>query len=113
MIHRKRMSTLIIIAAIGLFSSIASAADNWQWYECSVLKVGVGGGRYEFQLSGTNMYSGSPGSISAWYEIHPGSTQLEKEILAIVLASVSLGKKVQVLLIPELTQSIYAIYLVM
>ncbi len=112
MILSKRILISIIVAAVCLFSSAASAADNWQWYECTVIEFGVGGGRYEFHLSGTNMYGGSPGGIDTWFEIHPSSAQLQKEIMAVVLTAVSLGKKVKVLVIPEVTKSIYAIYLV-
>jgi hypothetical protein len=108
----KRLLTWTIFAAICLFASSA-LADNWQWYECSVVKAGVGGGRYEFLLSGTNMYGGSPSGINSWYEIHPASAQQQKEILAILLTAASLGKKIEVLMIPEVTKSIYAIYLQM
>ena len=110
MIIRKWILISIIIAAIGLFSSIASAADNWQWCVCDVLKVGVGGGRYEFLLSGN--YKSGGGSVNAWFEVHPSSAQFQKEILAIALTAVSLGKKVEVLLIPGVTASVYAIYLI-
>lgn len=117
--NRKQILISIIFAAICLFSSIALAADNWQWYECTVTKVGAGGGRYEFLFLGTNMYPDTPASGyngpigGTWYEIHPSSTQLQKEILAVVLTASSLGKKVEVLLIPEVTKSIYAIYMKM
>ena len=110
MILRKRILISIIVAAICLFGSVASAVDNWQWCECSVVRVGVGGGRYEFLLSG-NYMQGS-GSVNAWFEIHPASAQFQQEILAIALTAVSLGKKVEVLLIPGVTKSIYALYLV-
>ena len=113
MILRKRILISIIVAAVCLFGTAASAADNWQWYECTVTKIGVGGGRYQFQLQGNNMYGGLPSSVNKWFEIHPNSALLQKEILAVVLTAVSLGKKVEVLLIPEVTKSIYAIYLKM
>ena len=109
MILRRRILISIIVAAICLFSGAASAADNWQWCECDVVKVGVGGGRYEFLLSGN--YKSGTGSVNAWFEIHPSSTELKREILAVALTAASLGKKVEVLLIPEVTQSIYALYL--
>lgn len=112
MIHKKRMLISIIVTAICLFAS-GALADNWQWYECSIAKAGVGGGRYEFMLSGTNMYGGYPSGINSWYEIHPASAQQQKEVLAILLTAASLGKKVEVMLIPEVTKSIYALYLKM
>jgi hypothetical protein len=52
-------------------------------------------------------------TVNTYYEVHPSSIQLQKEILAIALTAVSLGKKVEVLLIPEITKSIYALYLKM
>ncbi len=111
MILGKRILVPIIVAAICLFSAATSAADNWQWYECTVIEFGVGGGRYEFMLSGNNTSGGTPSAINSWFEIHPSSENLKKEILAVVLTAVSLGKKVRVLLIPEVTKSIYALYL--
>jgi hypothetical protein len=109
MILRKRILIWIIVAATCLVSGAASAADNWQWCECDVVKTGIGGGRYEFLLSGSFM-NGS-GTVSGWYQIHPSSAQLQKEILAVALTAVSLGIKVEVLLIPDVTESIYAFYL--
>ncbi len=110
MIIRKRILISMIVAAICLFSSSVPAAENWQWCVCDVLKMGVGGGRYEFQLAGTYKYG--PGAVNAWFEVHPSSAQLQKEILAIAMTAVTLGKKVEVLLIPGVTASLYAIYLI-
>ena len=109
MIHRKRILISIIVAAICLFSSAASA--NWTWYECTVTHLGVGGNRYEFRLSGNTMYGGSPSVINSWYEIYPDCAITQKEVLVIVLTAISLGKTVEVLLEPGVVKSIYAIYL--
>jgi hypothetical protein len=109
MILRKRILISIIVAATFFFSSAASAADNWQWCECDVVKTGIGGGRYEFLLSGNYLTGG--GSVNGWYQIHPSCAQLQREILAVALTAVSLGLKVEVLLIPGVTESIYALYL--
>jgi len=109
MIPRTRILISIVVSAICLFSSNASAVDNWQWCECTVVKVGIGGGQYEFLLSG-NYMNGSD-SVNAWFRIHPSSAQLQRDILAIALTAASLGKKVEVLLIPGVLESIYALYL--
>ena len=111
---KKTLFIITLFTAVCLFGSVASAED-WSWYECDVVKMGIGGGRYIFTLSGTKMYPAMPGpaSINSYYEIHPASIQYQKEILAIALTAVSLGQKVEVLLIPEITKSIYAFYLKM
>ena len=109
MVFRRQILISIIVAAICLFSAAASAADNWQWCECTVVKAGIGGGKYEFFLSGN--YTNGIGSVNAWYQIHPASEMLRNEILAVALTAASLGKKVEVLLIPGVTESIYALYL--
>lgn len=109
MIFRKRILISIIVAAICLFSLTASAMDNWQWCECTVVKVGIGGGQYEYLLSGN--YTSGTGSVNGWFRIHPSSARLQRDILAVALTAVSLGKKGEVLLIPGVTDSIYALYL--
>jgi len=109
MIFRKRILISTIVVALCLFSAAASAADNWQWCECTVVKVGIGGGKYEFLLSGN--YMNGIGLVNAWFMIHPASEMLRNEILAVALTAASLGKKVEVLLVPGVTESIYALYL--
>jgi hypothetical protein len=101
-----------MIFAAAVFSTNA-LADDWSWYECSVTKMGVGGGRYEFKLSGTKLIDSMPGpnTINQWFEIHPDSIQLQKEVLAIILTAVSTGKKIEVLVLPTITKSIYAVYM--
>jgi hypothetical protein len=111
---KKALFIMTLFTAVCLVGSVASG-ENWSWYECDAVKMGVGGGRYIFTLSGTKMFPNMPGpaSVNTYYEVHPSSIQLQKEILAIALTAVSLGKKVEVLLIPEITKSIYALYLKM
>jgi len=74
-------------------------------------RVIAGAGKYQFRLSGNNMYGGLPGTINAWFEIHPDSEQVKKEILAVSLTAISLGKKVDVYLIPGVRKSILSIFL--
>ena len=108
---RKLNLTIMVFAAVFLIGSVASA-ENWSWYECDVVKMGMST-RYEFQLSGTKMYSSMPGpaTINKWFEIHPASVSCKKEVLAVVLTAISLGKKVEILVDPDVTKSIYAIYM--
>jgi len=107
--HSKKVLLATVFVVFALFGSTAAATD-WAWYECTITKIGIGGGRYEFQISGTGI-SGTTGEISGWYEIHPNALDLQKEILAVVLTAISLDKKVEICLQPGVTKSIYAIYM--
>jgi hypothetical protein len=117
-IRGRKMKSRILISLLTFFAAIfftgtAAYSENWCWYECDVSKLGVGGTRYEFRLSGTKIGTSSScvATINNWYEIHANSLQLKEEILTIMLTAVSLGKKVEVLVIPDTKKSIYAIYL--
>ena len=105
---------MMVFLTFILIGSVASA-DEYCWYECDISTVGMFSINSKFLLSGTKMYANKPGagSINWWYEIHPDALQSQKEMLAIALTAVSLGKKVQVVLMSDVSKSIYVICLKM
>ena len=95
----------------GIFAFIGtSASAEWGWYECTVSKAGVGGPRYEVNLSGSGI-KGTSGTVSGWFEFHPEVQSQANVMIANILTAISMDYKVEVLLDPEITQSLYAVYL--
>jgi hypothetical protein len=101
---------LLSVVCVVTFLSVTDAFA-WGWYKCTVARAGVGGVRFEVQLSGTGI-SGTSGSVNQWFEFHPDVTdEMRRFMVASILAAMNMEIQVEVLVIPGTTQSLYALYL--
>ena len=109
---RKKLIMVMVFSLVILFGTNAFAED-WGWYECSITKTGTGGSRFEVKLNGTKIKGASTAAtIDKWFEFHPNvSEDIRKVLIATILTAVSLDSKVEVLVIPDTTKSLYALYL--
>jgi hypothetical protein len=111
----KAKKTLVVIMVCSLVFTFGTSAfaEDWGWYECTITKTGTGGSRFEVQLNGTKLSGASTAStIDAWFEFHPNvSSDISKVLIATILTAMSTGSKVEVLVIPGTTKSLYALYL--
>ena len=111
----KAKKTLIMIMVCSLVVTFGTSAfaEDWGWYECTITKTGTGGSRFEVQLNGTKMSGASTAAtINGWFEFHPNVTDdISKVVIATILTTMSMGCKVEALVVPGTTKSLYALYL--
>jgi hypothetical protein len=110
----KAKKTLIIILVCSLVVAFGTSAfaEDWGWYECSIVKAGTAGARYRVLLNGTKTRGDSTApTINQWFEFHSSVTgDNEKVMIATILSVLSMDSKVEALVIPGTRKSLYALY---
>ena len=112
-----KVKKAVIMAMVCSFIIVLGAnafAEDWGWYECTVVRAGTGGARFEVKLSGTKTSGASTATtINKWYEFHENITaDISRVVIATILTATSNGFKVEALVIPDRTKSLYALYLI-
>ena len=105
----KAKKTLIMVLIFSLVVTFGTSAfaEDWGWYECTITKTGIGGSRFEVQLNGTKLSGASTAAtIDQWFEFHPDVTDdISKVLIATILTSMSMGSKIEALVLPGTTRS--------
>ncbi len=104
-----RYTSFIPIMFFLVILGCSEAQAGQQWYLCNIVKVGQSGGRDYVQLSHAPK-EGAPVFTARFFRL---PAEKAKEMLAVALAAVSGGFKVEVYVDAQIEYSeLYAIYLV-
>ena len=108
----KRTLILVMVCSLVFAFGTSAFAENWGWYECSIVKAGIVGDSFKVQLKGTKIRGASTApTISQLFEFHwrvmDGG---EIVMIATILAAQSTNSKVEALVIPGNRKSLFALY---
>jgi hypothetical protein len=110
----KTMKTLIVVMVCSLVVTFGTSAfaEDYGWYECSIVKTGIGGSNYYVFLNGTKLSGASEApTINTAFTFHPIVTDVqENQMIAAILTALNAGLKVEALVHPTITNSLYALY---
>ena len=108
----KKTLIIIVVCSLVVVFGTSAFAEDWGWYECSIVSAGIGGARFLVQLNGTKISGNSTApTIDQWFVFHSTITFSNKKVMiASILTALGADSKVEALVIPGTRESLYALY---